>query len=113
MPSTPALSKPSRMRSSSSSLISRVSTCPSGPAAVARHIAEYPVKVIVMADKAANAESLLKEWRHVGDDMWQKFNQHDKKKHAWYYYSCADALKEFSDSEVMKKYLEHLKELFG
>lgn len=75
--------------------------------------AEHPVKVIVLADKAANAESLLKEWRHVGDDMWQKFNQHDKSKHAWYYYSCAEALKEFSDSEVMKNYLENLKELFG
>ena len=75
--------------------------------------AEHPVKVIVLADKAANAESLLKEWRHAGDGMWQKFNQHDKDKHAWYYYSCAEALKEFSDSEVMKNYLEHLKELFG
>lgn len=75
--------------------------------------AEYPVKVIVLADKAANAESLLKEWRHVGDGMWQKFNQHDKNKHAWYYYSCAEALKEFSDSEVMKSYLDYLKELFG
>ena len=75
--------------------------------------AENPVKIIVMADKAANAESLLKEWRHVGDSMWQKFNQQDKNKHAWYYYSCAEALKEFSDSEVMKNYLENLEELFG
>jgi len=49
----------------------------------------------------------------VGDDMWQKFNQHDKNKHAWYYYACAEALKEFSDNQVMKVYLEHLKELFG
>lgn len=76
-------------------------------------MANHPVKVIVLADKAANAESLLKEWRHRGDGMWQKFNQHDKRKHAWYYYSCAEALKEFSDSEVMKNYLDHLKELFG
>ena len=75
--------------------------------------AEYPIKVIALADKAANAESLLKEWRHAGDDMWLKFNQHDKEKHAWYYYSCAEALKEFSDSKVMKDYLENLKELFG
>lgn len=75
--------------------------------------AQYPIKVIVMADKAANAESLLKEWRHKGDSMWMKFNQHDKNKHAWYYYSCAEALQEFSDSKVMKDYLENLKELFG
>lgn len=76
-------------------------------------IAEYPIKVITLADKAANAESLIKEWRHIGDDIWQKFNQHDKDKHAWYYYSCAEALKEFSENKVMKQYLENLKELFG
>lgn len=75
--------------------------------------ASHSVKIIVLADKAANAESLLREWRQKGDDMWQKFNQSDKAKQAWYYYSCADALKEFSDTEVMKQYLGYLKELFG
>lgn len=75
--------------------------------------ASHPVKIIVLADKAANAESLLREWRQKGDSIWEKFNQSDKKKQAWYYYSCADALKEFSDTKVMKTYLDYLKELFG
>lgn len=75
--------------------------------------ASQAVKIIVLADKAANAESLLREWRQKGDTIWQKFNQSDKKKQAWYYYSCAEALKEFSDTEVMKHYMDYLKELFG
>lgn len=75
--------------------------------------APRPVKVIVLADKAANAESLLREWRQKGDSIWQKFNQSDKEKQAWYYFSCADAMKEFADSKVMKDYLSYLKELFG
>ncbi len=75
--------------------------------------ADYPVKVIVLADKAANAESLVKEWRKVGDAIWQKFNQHDKRKQAWYYNSCAKALEEFAEHDVMKLYLQYLKEIFG
>ncbi|MCI7790389.1 MAG: HD domain-containing protein [Lachnospiraceae bacterium] len=75
--------------------------------------APYEVKMIVLADKAANAESLVREWRQKGDGIWQKFNQSDKNKQAWYYYSCAKALKEFSDSNVMKQYLDYLEELFG
>ena len=75
--------------------------------------ASYESKLITLADKAANAEALLREWRYKGDAMWEKFNQSDKKKQAWYYFSCADALEEFSDSEVMRSYLKHLEELFG
>ncbi len=75
--------------------------------------ASHEVKVIVLADKAANAESLVREWRQKGDSIWQKFNQSNKEKQAWYYRSCAEALREFSDSTVMKQYLRYLDELFG
>lgn len=75
--------------------------------------ASYPIKMIVLADKAANAESLVREYRRVGESLWLKFNQTDKRKQAWYYYSCAEALTEFADSSVMKCYLAYLEELFG
>lgn len=75
--------------------------------------ASYEVKLLVLSDKTANTESMLREWRICGDELWKKFNQHDKSKHAWYYYSCAEVLEEFSDTDVMKIYLSYLKELFG
>lgn len=74
--------------------------------------ASHDVKIIVLADKAANAESMSREWRLVGDSIWEKFNQKDKSKQAWYYYACANALQEFADTKVMKQYLSYMQEIF-
>ena len=70
------------------------------------HLHDMPAdaKIIVLSDKTANAESLVKEWRVFGDEIW---------KHYWYYSECAKALKEFSDTIVMKKLWEYLDELFA
>lgn len=70
-------------------------------------------KIVVLADKTANAESLFKEWSLCGDDVWDKFNMKDKKKHEWYFRSIADGLAEFADTSVMKKLMEYLDGMFG
>jgi myo-inositol-1(or 4)-monophosphatase len=71
------------------------------------------VKLIVLADKTANLESLVREWRHVGDDVWSKFNQTDKKKQEWYFRSIRENLIELCDTNVMKKFDEYIGILFG
>lgn len=70
-------------------------------------------KIVMLADKAANAEALLKEWERLGDAVWNKFNMRDKKKQEWYFRSVADCLAEFSDTSVMKKLMEYIDRLFG
>lgn len=76
-------------------------------------IAPYEVKIIVLSDKTANAESMVREWRKNGDALWEKFNQKDKQKHAWYYRGCQKAMGELNDTSVMKIYQAYLDELFG
>lgn len=76
-------------------------------------MAPYEVKIIVLSDKTANAESMVREWRKNGDAMWEKFNQKDKRKHAWYYRSCQKAMSELNDTSVMEIYQAYLDELFG
>ena len=71
------------------------------------------VKMLVLSDKTANAESMLREWRRIGDRIWGKFNQSDKEKQAWYYRSCRDALQELHDTSVMKCFEKYIGELFG
>ena len=73
---------------------------------------EADVKMIVLADKTANLESLVKEWRQVGDNVWEKFNQTDKRKQAWYFKSIRERLTELSDTSVMKKFNEYIEILF-
>jgi myo-inositol-1(or 4)-monophosphatase len=71
------------------------------------------IKLIVLADKTANLESVVREWHVVGDAIWNKFNQTDKKKQEWYFRSMREQLSEFEGSEAIRKFDEFLKELFG
>lgn len=48
-------------------------------------------KAVLAADKLDNLESLLKEHRKHGDDIWRMFNR-GKDKQAWYHRSIAENL---------------------
>ena len=74
--------------------------------------ASIDTKVIVLADKTANLESIVKEQRHIIGDIWKKFNQTDKEKQAWYFRAVREQLTEFSDTSVIKKYDAYLEILF-
>jgi myo-inositol-1(or 4)-monophosphatase len=79
------------------------------------HVREgsHDIKLIVLADKTANLESVVREWRIVGDKIWSKFNQHDKRKHEWYFRSMREQLSEFEGSEAIRNFDAFLLELFG
>lgn len=70
-------------------------------------------KRIVLADKTANLESIVKEQRHIEGVVWDKFNQKDKTKQEWYFRALREQLMEFSDTSVMKAYERYLEILFG
>jgi hypothetical protein len=71
------------------------------------------IKLIVLADKTANLESVVREWRVVGDSIWNKFNQTDKRKQEWYFRSMREQLSEFEGSEAIRNFDKFIKELFG
>jgi myo-inositol-1(or 4)-monophosphatase len=72
----------------------------------------HDIKLIVLADKTANLESVVREWRIVGDKIWNKFNQKDKKKQEWYFRSMREQLGEFEGSTALAKFDEFIKVLF-
>ncbi|MCD8038959.1 MAG: HD domain-containing protein [Lachnospiraceae bacterium] len=74
---------------------------------------QYDAKIVVLADKTANAEALFKEWQQMGDEVWNQFNMRDKKKQEWYFRSVAECLEEVSGTGVMKKLEEYIDRLFG
>lgn len=69
-------------------------------------------KVIVLADKTANLESIAREQHYLGTEIWDKFNQPDKAKQEWYFRAVREQLTEFCDTSVMKVYDHYLKILF-
>ncbi len=59
----------------------------------------FRVKLLVMADMTANLRSLWKDYRHIGEELWERFNA-PKEKQAWYYGAIQDKLCD------MQNYLE-------
>ncbi len=74
--------------------------------------ASMDTKVIVLADKTANLESIVKEQRHIKSDIWAKFNQTDRAKQEWYFRAVREQLAEFHDTSVIKAYDSYLEILF-
>lgn len=74
--------------------------------------ASLDAKLIVLADKTANLESIVREQHYLHMEIWNKFNQPDKAKQEWYFRAVKEQLKEFDDTSVMKAYDEFLRMLF-
>jgi hypothetical protein len=69
-------------------------------------------KIVVLADKTANLESIAKEQKYLGEQVWNKFNETDKRKHEWYFRAIRERLTELNDTNVMKEYDRYLEILF-
>lgn len=64
-------------------------------------------KLICLGDKLANIREMSRDHAQIGDELWERFNQKDKRKHAWYYRSICDVLElEFGDIREIREYRE-------
>lgn len=61
--------------------------------------ASFREKMLIMADATANLRSLWKDYRRVGETLWERFNA-PKEKQAWYYAAMQDRL------FMMQEYME-------
>ena len=70
-------------------------------------------KLICLGDKLANIREMSRDYAKLGDKLWERFNQKDKKEHAWYYRSICDVLEaEFGAVPAIAEYRKLLKEVF-
>jgi (p)ppGpp synthase/HD superfamily hydrolase len=61
-------------------------------------------KIIVLADKLSNIRAIHRDVNSMGDALWEKFNQKDKRMHEWYYRSIAECLSELSKHIAYQEY---------
>lgn len=71
------------------------------------------VKILWLGDKVSNARAFYRSYMELGDQMFERFNQKDKKEHEWYYRSVADATKEFYDTATHEELRVLIKKIFG
>ena len=63
------------------------------------------VKILWLGDKLSNIRSMLREYINYGDEIWQQFNQKDKKEQEWYYRQITEALRK--DFEKTPDFVEY------
>lgn len=70
-------------------------------------------KIIALGDKLSNMRAISRDFIRDGEAMFQKFHQHDKRRHAWYYRSCTAGLKsELGDTPAWQELDELVGQVF-
>lgn len=79
-------------------------------------MADKRLKMLVMADKISNLRSLDRDYRVLGDTVWERFNA-PRDRHAWYYAGVCGALEEVRDDPTTalfyKEMQDHRIKVFG
>ena len=74
---------------------------------------DIAVKMIALADKLSNIRAIYRDHLAIGDDLWERFNQHDPQMHAWYYRAIADATAELEHYPTWQEYSQLVAKVFS
>lgn len=71
-------------------------------------------KIIALSDKLSNMRAIRRDFERDGERTFARFHQNDKRRHAWYYRSCAALLKdELGDTDAWRELNEHIGHVFS
>ena len=71
-------------------------------------------RLICLGDKLANIREMGRDHAALGDELWKRFNQKDRREHAWYYRAIFVVLAgEFGDVPEIREYRALLEKIFG
>lgn len=77
------------------------------------YMASRDVKILALGDKLSNMRCTARDYLILGDKIWQRFNEKDKREHAWYYWGIAHALEELEEHVYYKEYIMLCEDVFG
>jgi len=70
--------------------------------------------IICLSDKLSNMRAIARDVERDGDAVFLRFHQHDKRKHAWYYRSCAAIMaRELGDTHAFAELSALIARVFG
>lgn len=71
-------------------------------------------RIIALGDKLSNMRAIRRDYDRDGDTLFFRFNQHDKRKHAWYYRSCMALLEEeLGQTDAWRELRMHVEHVFS
>ena len=70
-------------------------------------------QIVALGDKLSNMRAMARHLHSVGDQLWQRFNEKDPARHAWYYRQLAASLAPLSDTEAYQEFSELVEQVFS
>lgn len=71
------------------------------------------VRLLALGDKLSNMRSTARDYLICGDRLWDRFNEKDKRQHAWYYWGIVQRLKEFQGQLYYEELVLLCRRVFG
>ena len=75
--------------------------------------ADIDTKIVAMGDKLSNMRAIARDYREIGDELWNRFHAKDPSEHAWRYRGLVDALRDLSDTWAYREFVDLINEIFG
>lgn len=69
--------------------------------------------MLVLADKLSNIRSIARDYKELGETLWDRFHEKRKERIGWYYKSIAEKLTCLSEYEQYAEYCRLVEHIFG
>ena len=69
--------------------------------------------MLVLADKLSNIRSIARDYKELGEALWDRFHEKRKERIGWYYKSIAGKLTCLSEYEQYAEYCWLVEQIFG
>jgi myo-inositol-1(or 4)-monophosphatase len=74
--------------------------------------ASRDVQIVALGDKLSNIRGMARNYRELGDQLWQRFNEKPPACHARYYRQLAASLAPLSDTDAYREFVRLVDQVF-
>ena len=74
--------------------------------------ASREAQIVALGDKLSNMRAIARDFRRIGNQVWQRFNMKDAALHAWYYRELVKSLAPMSDTDAYQEFASLVKQVF-
>lgn len=78
--------------------------------------ANTDARIVCLGDKLSNIRAIERDYERISEEFWNRFNQKDKAKHAWYYKGIAEILgtdELINKTPAYHEYKQRVEAVFG
>lgn len=75
-------------------------------------VASRDAQIVALGDKLSNIRGMARNLNQIGDRLWQRFNEKDPARHAWYYKQLAVSLSPLIDTNAYHEFVELVAQVF-